>query len=53
MDGTLKNQAGVAPILREIVMPAQADSEATDVAGVLVDFNKLLKKLRDAGLMEK
>lgn len=30
----------------------QADSTATDVAGVVADFNILLGKLRTAGLME-
>ncbi|HAU4295829.1 head fiber protein [Serratia nevei] len=32
-------------------MPAQADSTATDVAGLLADFNALLAKARTAGLM--
>ena len=30
----------------------QADSEATDVAGLKADFNSLLSKLKAAGLME-
>ena len=30
---------------------AQADSTATDVAGLVTDFNALLAKLKDAGLM--
>ena len=30
----------------------QADSEATDVAGLKADFNSLLAKLKAAGLME-
>ena len=30
----------------------QADSTATDVAGVVTDFNALLVKLKVAGLME-
>ncbi|MBH1941317.1 Head fiber protein [Mobilitalea sibirica] len=30
----------------------QADSTATDVAGVVTDFNALLVKLKAAGLME-
>lgn len=30
---------------------AQADSVATDVAGLVTDFNALLAKLRAAGLM--
>jgi hypothetical protein len=32
-------------------MVAQADSTATDVAGLLADFNSLLAKARTAGLM--
>lgn len=32
-------------------MAAQADSTATDVAGLLTDFNALLAKARTAGLM--
>lgn len=32
-------------------MPAQTDSTATDVAGLLADFNALLAKARTAGLM--
>lgn len=32
-------------------MAAQADSTATDVAGLLTDFNALLAKARAAGLM--
>lgn len=31
---------------------AQADSTATDVAGLLADFNSLLAKLRTAGVLE-
>ncbi|QHQ63444.1 Head fiber protein [Anaerocolumna sedimenticola] len=30
----------------------QADSTATDVAGVVTDFNAMLVKLKAAGLME-
>ena len=30
---------------------AQADSTATDVAGLVTDFNALLAKLRAAGIM--
>ena len=30
---------------------AQSDSTATDVAGIVADFNALLAKLRTAGLM--
>lgn len=32
-------------------MAAQVDSTATDVAGLLADFNALLAKARTAGLM--
>lgn len=32
-------------------MASQADSTATDVAGLLADFNALLAKARTAGLM--
>lgn len=31
--------------------PAQANSTATDVAGVVTDFNALLAKLRTAGIV--
>lgn len=41
--------ASVAPTLP--VMAAQADSKATDVEGLVKDFNSLLAKLRKAGLM--
>lgn len=33
------------------VMPNQADSTADTVAKLVTDFNALLKKLQDAGLM--
>lgn len=32
-------------------MPAQTDSDAEDVAGLVTDFNALLAKLRTAGLL--
>lgn len=32
-------------------MPTQADSTATDIAGLVADFNALLAKLKSAGLM--
>ena len=42
----------VQEILDEVpVAAAQADSTATDVAGVVVDLNALLAKLKSAGLM--
>lgn len=31
--------------------PAQADSTATDVTGLVADFNALLAKLRTAGIL--
>ncbi len=34
-------------------MPKQANSTADTVAKVVTDFNALLKKLQDAGLMNK
>lgn len=37
--------------LADRVAAAQADSTATDVTGLVADFNALLQKLRDAGLM--
>lgn len=47
-DGTL-----YVPTYPEEITPAtnQADSTATDVAGVVTDFNALLAKLKAAGLM--
>jgi hypothetical protein len=32
-------------------LPTQANSTATDVAGLVVDFNALLTKLRTAGIL--
>lgn len=43
-----------ASILNEIyerIATAQSDSTSSDVAGIVVDFNSLLAKLRTAGLM--
>lgn len=34
------------------IVENQADSIATDVAGLVTDFNSLLAKLKAAGLME-
>jgi hypothetical protein len=40
------------PVISEIpVAENQADSTASDVAGLLTDFNSLLSKLKTAGLM--
>lgn len=49
--------AGSVPIATTAVagtvkkMPTQANSTATDVAGLLADFNALLAKLRTAGIL--
>lgn len=47
-DGTL-----YVPTYPEVITPAtnQADSTATDAAGLVTDFNALLAKLKAAGLM--
>mgnify|MGYP001369318055 CR=1 FL=1 len=37
--------------LNSRVATFQEDSTATDVTGLVADFNALLQKLRDAGLM--
>lgn len=37
--------------LKDCEMPKQADSTATAVATLKEDFNALLKKLQDAGIM--
>lgn len=37
--------------LQECQMPKQANSTADTVAKLVTDFNALLKKLQDAGLM--
>lgn len=48
----LKKQ--ICCINKELIlpMPAQVNSIATDVAGIVADFNSLLTKLRTAGLLE-
>lgn len=38
-----------APVTTQVEF--QADSTATDVAGLVTDFNALLTKLQDAGVM--
>lgn len=54
MGQTLKDMPGIQKELRDkIVMPAQTDSSAEDVATLVEDHNALLQKLRDAGLMEE
>lgn len=41
------------PVTGLPVLENQADSIATDVAGLVTDFNSLLAKLKAAGLMEE
>lgn len=56
----IKNMEGIQPRLRQALEasasmePAatQANSTATDVAGLVTDFNALLAKLKAAGLMK-
>ncbi|MEN2765828.1 head fiber protein [Ornithinibacillus xuwenensis] len=51
--GKLQEDVRIDPILKEVIkMPAQDNSVAADVATLVADFNSLLQKLRDAGLME-
>ena len=49
--GTLEILSG-ASVTGLPIAENQADSIATDVAGVVTDFNALLVKLKAAGLME-
>lgn len=49
--GTLEILPG-ASVMGLPVAENQADSIATDVAGLVTDFNALLTKLKAAGLME-
>lgn len=48
--GTLEIKSG-ATLIGLPEAAAQADSTATDAAGLVTDFNALLAKLRAAGLM--
>lgn len=51
--GKLQNDNRVDPVLKEVIqMPNQPDSVAADAAALKTDFNALLKKLKDAGLMK-
>ena len=54
--GTLKIEAGAKveglPASSFSQIDKQANSTATDVAGVVTDFNSLLAKLQSAGLMK-
>ncbi|HCJ4334401.1 TPA: Head fiber protein [Listeria innocua] len=49
--GVLEIKEG-ASVMGLPVAENQADSIATDVAGLVTDFNSLLAKLKAAGLME-
>ena len=49
--GVLEIKEG-ASVMGLPVLENQADSTATDVAGLVTDFNALLAKLKAAGLME-
>lgn len=49
--GVLEIKEG-ASVMGLPVAENQADSTATDVAGLVMDFNALLAKLKAAGLME-
>ncbi|BDH63216.1 head fiber protein [Bacillaceae bacterium CLA-AA-H227] len=49
--GVLEIKEG-ASVMGLPVAVNQADSTATDVAGLVTDFNALLAKLKAAGLME-
>lgn len=49
--GVLEIKEG-ASVMGLPVAENQADSTATDVAGLVTDFNALLAKLKAAGLME-
>jgi hypothetical protein len=43
--------AGLGSVVSANKVAAQADSTATDVAGLKTDFNALLAKLRTAGIL--
>lgn len=47
----LATQADVEESIILLGTESQADSTATDVAGLVVDFNLLLDKLRTAGVL--
>ena len=49
--GVLEIKEG-ASVMGLPVAENQADSTATDVAGLVTDFNAMLAKLKAAGLME-
>lgn len=52
--GKLQDDVRVDQVLKEVIqLPAQADSVAADVPTLVADFNALLQKLRDAGLLEE
>ncbi|WP_193222098.1 hypothetical protein [Bacillus sp. B3-WWTP-C-10-D-3] len=52
--GKIQDDNRVDPVIKEVIqMPTQADSVAADAAALKTDFNALLKKLKDQGLMKK
>ncbi|WP_369355641.1 hypothetical protein [Lysinibacillus capsici] len=52
--GKIQDDNRIDPTLKEVIqMPTQADSVAADAAALKADFNALLKKLKDQGLMKK
>lgn len=54
-DGTIAVidlSATVEARLLDVQAPAQVNSTATDVAGIVADFNALLAKLRTAGVID-
>ncbi|CAM3730007.1 head fiber protein [Mesobacillus zeae] len=51
--GKLQDDVRIDKTLKEVIqMPTQADSAAADVATLKTDFNALLLKLKNAGLMK-
>lgn len=51
--GKLQDDNRIDPALKVVIqMPTQADSTAADVAALKTDFNELLAKLKNAGLMK-
>ncbi|WP_170956732.1 hypothetical protein [Bacillus wiedmannii] len=52
--GKIQDDNRVDTVIKEVIqMPKQADSAAADAAGLKNDFNALLKKLQEQGLMKK
>lgn len=51
--GKLQDDVRIDNTLKQVIqMPTQAASVAADVATIKNDFNALLTKLKDAGLMK-